>query len=100
MPIAGISGSAGQQQQQPERSIVKATISGAANNGGGLIRLTTSAPHRFQTGNTVVVTGVVGTVEANASRVITVISPTTFDQVGSTFTNAYVSGGIAKRPQI
>ncbi len=67
-------------------------ITGAADNGSGLIRITAVA-HGYQTGNTVTITGVTGTTEANGTWVITVISADTYDLIGSTFTNAYVSGG-------
>jgi hypothetical protein len=100
MAIAGIPGSAGQQQQQPERRMLRVAITGAANNGSGLIRIT-AAGHRFATGNKITITGVGGTVEANgALRTITVITANTFDIVGSTFTNAYTSGGVATRPVV
>ena len=66
-------------------------ISGAVTN-GGLIRIT-SAAHGFSTNDTVTIAGVVGTTEANADWTITVISTTVFDLVGSTFANAYTSGG-------
>jgi hypothetical protein len=99
--IAGVAGFAGAQQQQPELRMLRVAITGAANNGSGLIRITTANAHRFQTGNKITITGVGGTVEANgASRTITVITATTFDIVGSTFTNAYTSGGVATRPAL
>jgi hypothetical protein len=89
----------GQQQQQPAHHGTSRAVTGAANNGSGLIRITT-ATSPFRTGDFVTITGVGGTVEANAVNWrITVISPTTFDLVGSTFTNAYTSGGTAKRTQ-
>jgi hypothetical protein len=77
------------------------TISGAANNGSGLIRLTISAltagtpPSNTDLNieNTVTVYGVVGTTEANATWRFTIIDATHIDLVGSTFSNAYVSGG-------
>jgi hypothetical protein len=71
------------------------TITGAANNGSGLIRITTSTTHLFSPHDVVIITGVTGTTEANGTWSITVISSTTFDLVGSTFTNAYSSGGTA-----
>ena len=86
-----------QQTQQRGHKTRQASITGAANNGSGLIRIT--APGHGFTGppNKVDISGVVGTVEANAvGWTITVISSSTFDLVGSTFTNAYTSGGIAK----
>jgi hypothetical protein len=86
-----------QQMQQGWRKQLKAVITGCANNGSGLIRVT-AANHRFSTGQHINITNVVGTVEANSSHwTITVITTSTFDLVGSTFTNAYVSGGQAAR---
>lgn len=87
----------GQQQQVKRKGLVKA-ITGAVN-AGGLIRITATG-HTFNTGDFVTITGVGGTVEANAANWrITVITANTFDLAGSTFTNAYTSGGTAKRTQ-
>ena len=73
------------------------TITGAANNGSGLIRLTLSAESNSNFTilgqNTIEVYGVTGTTEANGNWKFTVIDATYIDLVGSTFTNAYVSGG-------
>lgn len=89
---------ASQQQQQKKRKAVVKTITGAVTH-GGLIQITATA-HTFSTGDSVTVTGVGGTVEANAANWrITVTGANTFDLVGSTFTNAYTSGGTAKRTQ-
>lgn len=71
-----------------------ARISGCADNGSGLVRVT-AVGHGFSTGQTVVVSGVTGTTEANGSWTVTKISDDTFDLQGSTFTNVYVSGGVA-----
>lgn len=70
------------------------SISGAANNGSGLIRLTVSSTSGWTTGDVKAVSGVGGTTEANGNWTITVINGTTVDLQGSTFTNAYTSGGI------
>lgn len=67
-------------------------ITGAANNGSGLIRITSTA-HTLLTGDTIYISGVVGTTEANAYWTVTSITANTFDLQGSTFTNTYVSGG-------
>lgn len=93
-----MSSQSSQQQQQPAHRMLRVPITGAANNGSGLIRITTAAPHRFQTGNRVQVANVGGTTEANGLFTVTVVSTTTFDLQGSTFTNAYTSGGVATRP--
>jgi hypothetical protein len=88
----------GQQQQQLKRKAVTRAITGAVT-AGGLIRVTATA-HGFSSGDSVTITGVGGTVEANAPNWrITVITANTFDLAGSTFTNAYTSGGTAKRTQ-
>jgi hypothetical protein len=67
-------------------------ISNAINNGAGLIRITCAA-NPFVTGDTVLISGVTGTTEANGRWIATVINSTTIDLQGSTFANAYVSGG-------
>lgn len=65
------------------------TISGAADNGSGLIRITTDSSHGYSNGDYVRIVGVEGTVEANGVWSISSASGTTFDLVGSTFTNTY-----------
>lgn len=69
------------------------TVSTCADNGAGLIRVTTTVAHGLVTDNSVDVAGVVGTTEANGSWVIIRVDATKFDLVDSTFTNAYISGG-------
>lgn len=69
-------------------------ITGAANNGSGLIRLTVASTSTLTTGDVKTVSAVGGTTEANGTWTITVVSGTTLDLQGSTFTNAYTSGGI------
>lgn len=86
----------GAQQGQRWRKTYSAAITGAANNGSGLIRLTSTA-HKLRTGDHITVSSVGGCVEANAAWVVTVITANTFDCNGSTFTNAYTSGGTFKR---
>jgi hypothetical protein len=69
-------------------------VTGAANNGSGLIRLTVSSTATLTTSEIISISGVVGTVEANAEGwKIIVIDGTHIDLQGSTFSNAYVSGG-------
>jgi hypothetical protein len=90
-------------------------VTGAANNGAGAIRLTLAAEVASWTygqadtshsagaagttnlanasQNTIEVYGVQGTTEANGNWRYTVIDATHIDLVGSTFANAYVSGG-------
>lgn len=69
------------------------TITAAANNGSGLIRLTVASTSTFATGQKKIVSGVTGTTEANGRWTITVVDATHIDLQGSTFSNAYVSGG-------
>jgi hypothetical protein len=78
------------------------TITNAANNGSGAIRLTLSAESAGTppyNGFSIIglsqieVYGVTGTTEANGAWNFTAIDSTHIDLVGSTFTNAYVSGG-------
>lgn len=68
-------------------------ISGAASH-GGLIQLTVGSTSGWSTGQYKTITQVVGTTEANGTWQITVIDLTHIDLQGSTFVNAYVSGGI------
>lgn len=73
------------------------TVTGAANNGAGLIRLTlnaiSSAQFQIAGQNFIVVQGVTGTTEANGTWKVNIIDSTHIDLIGSTFTHAYVSGG-------
>lgn len=70
-----------------------ATVVGADNNGSGAIRLEVDDSSAWETGDTVLVASVGGTVEANGDWPIEVIDATHIDLVGSTFSNAYTSGG-------
>lgn len=69
-------------------------ITGAANNGSGLIRLQMASTATLATGQIKAISGVQGTTEANGNWVITVIDATHIDLQGSTFVNAYVSAGL------
>lgn len=85
------------QDQQRGRSLTLA-VTGAVNNGSGLIRLTTTAQSRvLRTGDQVIVAGVGGVPNAAGTWVVTAINSTTCDLVGTTFAGAYTSGGTAKR---
>ena len=68
-------------------------VTGAANNGNGLIRIAVASTANLATGDEVSIAGVNGTTEANQNWTITVIDPTHFDLQESTFTNAYIGGG-------
>lgn len=69
------------------------TVSGAANNGGGLIRLTVNSTTRLCTGYIITIAGVGGTTEANGIWTITVIDATHIDLQTSAFVHAYTAGG-------
>lgn len=69
-------------------------VTAAANNGSGLVRLTIGA-NSFSDGDAVLVAGVGGTVEANGNWFVTGRTATTIDLRGSSFANAYTSGGTA-----
>jgi hypothetical protein len=89
-------GTVGLKIEGGDRSdVVNKTVSGAANNGSGLIRITTSTSHGFSTGDKITVYGVGGTTEANGVWTITSIDSTHFDLQSSTFSNVYTSGGTA-----
>jgi hypothetical protein len=70
-------------------------VSGAVAGIGSTIKITTSAPHGFSIGQSVVISGIVGTTEANGSWAIVNdgnFSTTAFD-IAVTFQHAYSSGG-------
>jgi hypothetical protein len=71
-------------------------VTGAVDNGSGLIRLTITS-HGWQTGDDVFVAGVGGVTAANGDWGITRIDANTVDLQGSTFGGAYTSGGTAYR---
>lgn len=72
-------------------------ISGAANDGGGGIEITTASAHGLSTGNTVQIYDVLGTLEANGTWVITSTGASSFTLDGSTFVTPWVSGGRISR---
>lgn len=69
------------------------SVTGAANNGSGLVRLAVTSTTGLVTNNTATIVGVLGTTEANGTFPITVIDATHIDLQGSTFAHTYVSGG-------
>ena len=69
-------------------------VLGAANNGSGLIRIQVASTAPLAGRIYISISGVTGTTEANGNWFITVIDGTHFDLQGSTFTHAYVSGGL------
>jgi hypothetical protein len=69
------------------------SITGAANNGSGLIRLTVTSTATVASAEQFV-SGVIGTTEANGTWITTTIDGTHLDLQGSAFVNPYVSGGV------
>ena len=67
------------------------SITGAADNGSGAIRLTVS--NSYSDDDICIVHDVAGTTEANSTWKLENVTATTVDLVGSTFSNAYTSGG-------
>ncbi len=68
-------------------------------NSAGLIEVQTASPHKLQTGQTVIITNVVG-VPANGTWAITVVDSTHFTLNSSTFSGAYTSGGTVQGPNL
>lgn len=69
------------------------TMTGAADNGGGLVRVTKAA-HGLTTGQRVTISGTAGATGVDGTHIVTVISSSTFDLVGSTFGGVWTSGGV------
>lgn len=79
-----------------ETAISGLTVSTVADNGSGLLRVTTSTPHGLATGNYVNINGVTdsGGSGANGDWEVTSVSATTFDLNNSDSTGySYTSGG-------
>jgi hypothetical protein len=73
------------------------TVTGAADNGSGLVRMTVSS-HGFSDDDIVTQHDIAGTTEANGIFKITYVDDDTYDLQGSTFANTYTSGGYAFKP--
>lgn len=71
-------------------------VLGTASGAGGKVRLQVASSAAWIDGYKVVVAGVTGTTEANGDWVVDVIDATHIDLVGTTFANAWVSGGTIK----
>lgn len=78
--------------QQGRLQEANQNVTGAANNGSGLVRITISS-HGYSNGDYVAIRNVAGTTEANGDWAISGVTTNTFDLVGSSFANAYTSGG-------
>ncbi len=79
-------------------STILGTVTGASNS-GGLVRL--AVVGTFAIGDYVYVTGVTGTTEANGAWTVDDTDGSTYiDLAGSTYANAYVSGGTVYAPTV
>jgi hypothetical protein len=74
--------------------VASLAITDCVDDGAGLIKVTSNG-HGLATGRTVYISGVLGTTEANSvsPQTITVVDANNFTLDGSTFANAYTSGG-------
>jgi hypothetical protein len=69
-------------------------VTGAADNGSGLIRLTVASTTGLTTGEVRYVSSVGGVAAATGAWTITVVDATHVDLQGSTFSGTYTSGGV------
>lgn len=69
-------------------------VTGCADNGSGLVRITVGSAQDWQTGLRMQVNFVGGVSAAKGEWIITRITSTTFDLQGSTFAGTYTSGGL------
>ena len=74
---------------------VMMNVSGAVSGTGGVVRLTVNNTAQTSNNDTVIVTGITGTIEANGTWQMTLIDSTHIELQGSVFVNAYISGGSA-----
>lgn len=83
---------------QMGQQVAHPTVSGAANNGSGKVRLTVDSTANMATGQTWYFSAITGTTEANGRHTVTVIDATHVDLLDTNFVNAYVSGGKGSVP--
>jgi hypothetical protein len=77
----------------PNVPVVQTAITAVANNGSGLVRITSGSAHNLVTGDLVNIHGVGGVAAANGRFTATVVDSTRIDLQGSAFAGAYTSGG-------
>jgi hypothetical protein len=68
-------------------------VTGTANGTGNVVRLTVTSTANMTTGERRLVAGVGGTTEANGNWLITVVDGTHVELTGTTYANAWTSGG-------
>ncbi len=74
-------------------TLAQFNVAGVANNGSGVVRITTATAHGLVTGDLVNVTGVNGVPGANSRRTATVVDATRLDLQGSSFSGSWTGGG-------
>jgi hypothetical protein len=79
---------------QATRAIIM-NVKGSAAGAGGVVRLQVDSTQQVNTNDTVIVSAVGGTTEANGTWPVTVIDATHIELQGSTFVHAWTSGGTA-----
>ncbi len=94
-PVALGSGSPGSPATPavPGGNPKTATVVGCTSGAGGFVLVETAAPFDFLADDTVSITGVTGTTEANTMAAITLVDATHFLLQGVAFANAYTGGG-------
>lgn len=75
-------------------SLVSNVITAVANNGSGLVRITTGTAHGLLTGDLVNITAVGGVAAANGRFTVTLINANVVDLQASAFSGAYTTGGL------
>jgi hypothetical protein len=94
MTVSGVLGTVEANSVWFITNVVASTaVTGAANNGGGEVRLTVTSTARFVDNSTLVVAGVGGTIEANGDWQAVIVDATHIDLPGSAFSNAWTAGG-------
>lgn len=78
---------------QSDAVALSQSVGGTASGTGGVVRLTLSDTSMWVTGDTATVSGVGGTTEANGTWTITVVDSTHVELQGTTWANAWTSGG-------
>jgi hypothetical protein len=87
------SGGTSQLPGTDPNAVTYRTITNAANNGSGLIRLTVATTNGLITNQQVTVREVEGATSANGNWTITVVNTTQIDLQSSSFSGSYTSGG-------
>ncbi len=80
-----------------QQTVAPMTVTGAADNGSGKVRLTVNSTANAATGQTWFFNAIGGTTEANGKHVVTVFSPTQIDLLDAAFA-PYTSGGYGSVP--